>query len=504
MRGAPIIIRTQEATPQNLRQIAFWDASTPSLVKYNTETVKGSGTNKLFLAYNDIYDVSAVDLTTGVGIAVDSSSQTNIIGTTLNTDRTHDYEVTYTVAKSFYAENNYIYDNGTQRTKLTFDKSPTDIGVTNYDIWYENNKHNPATPVSLPLHPFYTSIDEGFIFISHDEYSLSDSIEIRFSPSSITADGNDYIMMSFRTYDVNGNPKPNQTFNLTTDFGVIGNETVPTSSTTVTTNEDGFAAAPIGAGTVTTTSVGTVTITGAISTAVTFDIIPTKTDSPELIGTVTSDRIPSDGYSQVYVFGRFLNPDRSGVDSQAIQWRKGRHVYDVFQLARSTDTATPGYDGNSGQVTTKSDGTFAIGPFVAATPSEPGYWFVAVEGMYDATPLGGGDATPEYAGDMVFWQEYPDPIYGVENLSGIPRQPVQFNEWWDIPEYATPSRYPVYYDEATPQHATPNDDVLIWEPPRWYAIDRYQQYQLGFLGTEYYQYDYGTAQSNQHPDYKDK
>jgi hypothetical protein len=218
-QGAPIIVRTQDSTPSNLRQVAFWDSSTPSLVSYNVETVNGSGTTKLFLAYENVYNVSITDITTGAAVSGDSSSSTNVVNTTPITDRNHEYQVTYRVRSSFYADNNHEYSDGSIRTKLVFDQSPTDLGVTNYDIWYEGNLYNTATPVSMPLHPFYTVLDEGFLFVSYNEYDIADSIEIRFSPSSIVADGEDYAIMTMRTYDVHGNPKPNQTFNLSTDFG---------------------------------------------------------------------------------------------------------------------------------------------------------------------------------------------------------------------------------------------------------------------------------------------
>jgi hypothetical protein len=269
-------------------------------------------------------------------------------------------------------------------------------------------------------------------------------------------------------------------------------------SVPVATDNDGFAALPISSGNTTTTNIGTVNITGAISTDVTFDIVPVSSVTPELVAIPSTDRIPSDGKSYIYVHGRYLDTDKSGKGAETINWRKGRHIYDVFDLARSSNTATPGMDLLAGEVTTSSDGSYYIGPFIAATPYDPGYWFVAVEGSYTQ------DATPTYAGDVVVWQEYPDHIYGVEEYSGLPRNPVQYNEWWEIPDYATPNRYPLYYDQATPQHATPTDVDEIWSPPKWYAIDRQSQYQLGYLGTDYYEYDYQTAQEKEHPDYKDK
>jgi hypothetical protein len=492
-QGAPIIVKSD--TGSELRQVAFWDQATPGISLTNIETVNGSGTNKLYLGYDNVYAVSIVDTTTGLSVAGDTTSTSQIIGTTAITDRNHAYEVSYKLSESFIADNDYIYSDGTQRTKLTFDQDPVSAGYSNYEIWYEQSKYNPATPISMPLHPFYTVVDEGFIFLSDNEYDLSDNIEMRFSPSSMVADGNDYIMMSLRTYDINGNPKPNQAFSLTTDFGEFEYNGTTASNVNVTTDNDGFISLPIVSAATTSTNVGTVDITGALTATGIFNIIPTKTPTPTLVASVTSDRIPSDALSHVYVFGRYLDTDKTPLAAENINWRKGRHVYNVFDIARSVDMATPGTS-VSGSVTTDSDGKFTIGPFVSQDQATPGYWFVAVEGTY----IDSG-ATP-YEGDIVSWQEYPDSIYGVESYSSLPKAPFQHLESLIIPEYATPI-FPVYYDESTPTYASPSAGGLVWEPPQWYGIDRYTQYQLGLLGTGYYDYDYTTAQASEHPDYKE-
>jgi hypothetical protein len=57
------------------------------------------------------------------------------------------------------------------------------------------------------------------------------------------------------------------------------------------------------------------------------------------------------------------------------------------------------------------------------------------------------------------------------------------------------------YDDATPyQDATPVD--LAWSPPKWYAMNKYQQYQLGFFGNDREISDPDSL-SNAHPDYRE-
>jgi len=496
-QGAPIIVKTEEATPNDVRQVMFWD-DTGNISVNNTEVVNGSGTNSLYVSYNDLYNLFVVDKTTGATPTLSSTTTTsNVVSLTLGTDRSHEYDVSYTVNNSFAARNDYLYADGTNHTRLIFDKMPSASTGTNYKVWYENSEYLAATPITLPLHPFYTVIDNGFVYISYNEYSVASAVEVRFSPSTITANGTDYIMMSFRTYDINGNPKPNQTFNLTTDFGTIGNSATPTSSTTVVTDRDGFSSVHIFAGNTTSTTVGTVSITGDITSNASFVINPVDDSKPLLIADVTADRIPSDGTSGNYIYGKYLDATMSGLSGETIYWRKGRNVYDTFSLTRIIDSATPGMDKVTGSVTTNSDGSFSVGPFNAATPSDTGYWYVALEGGYVA------DATPKYEGDMVYWHEYPDQSFGADKYSGlVPRADVG-REWWNIPEHATPVMFPTYYDESAGDHATPNSVDYIWESPEWYAMDRYEQYQLGYLGNQYDVYDYLTAKYNKHPDYKD-
>jgi hypothetical protein len=158
-----------------------------------------------------------------------------------------------------------------------------------------------------------------------------------------------------------------------------------------------------------------------------------------------------------------------------------------------------------------SSGIFRIGPFVSATPNQPGYWFVSTE-SFSSSPSG-TDWDP--VGDVVFWQEYPPKFNSVngENQS-IPvpvNQDVELRLIVDemgvvryesvIPPPATVNAFPVTFDEATPTApATPVTN--IWNPPKWYAISRYEQYQRGMLGDDFYAFKISNLQGT-HPDYRD-
>jgi hypothetical protein len=69
---------------------------------------------------------------------------------------------------------------------------------------------------------------------------------------------------------------------------------------------------------------------------------------------------------------------------------------------------------------------------------------------------------------------------------------------WLLPNYTAGSAFPVNYDEENRQ-ATGQATSIPWEPPKWYAIDKYRQYQMGLRGSGYYV----VGATPPHPDYKE-
>lgn len=542
-----------------LRQVYLWpNDATPSLGHQNTEFVSGTGTNILFAAYDDIYDISVTDITMNEEVILTAtSSGSNQITTLLTTDRTHLYELTYTVARSFYVENEFIDTDKSYKSYVHFDNEPSSYGFDHYDVYYEGSKYDPATPINVPLNTFYTSIDEGFIYIDHDVHELSKT-ELRIDPGKIMADGYDYALVTLRTYDIFGNPKPYKTFNLYTNFGVF-------DRTTVTTDRDGFAYAnlqsyrwgqgapyPTYAGIPAATpnlsgsrggqilveatniaeydgdEVGTAyteTIDGGISSStfdtpsdssidggvvvnespntanVSFSIYTASTPDHQIAAIPSADQVPANNVSEVYIYGQIKDSSHRGVPNAVVHWRKDRFLYDLFRKTRSHSNGNPGKHGTAGKVVADTDGRFRIGPFVSATPSDPGTWMVSIESDY-ATPISGSTPTFDTVGDIVYWYEYTDTSFGVENIHGVPKAPVQLaTPSWNLPRYSQRKKFPVRHDENQYQ-ATPEDPGIIWQPPKWYSMNKYKQYQLGILGEDYWALELG-ATPNIHPDYKE-
>lgn len=515
-QGAPIIAYTVQespATPYEYRQVSFYDstpfsdgATVDTLSLVNTQTVWGTGTNKLYLAYEDVYDVSVVRLDTNESFSSDTFTSTNELTTSEDTDWDTQYDVTYTVRYSYYADNEYVHDDETQRTRLTFASPGIPSDATPVEISYETSRFDPATPIEVPLHTFYTTIDEGYIFLSYNEYTLT-KVEVRLSPSKIIADGQDYLMITLRSLDEHNNPLPDQGFDLETTFGTFDLEQASPDGGTISviTDGDGFAVAVLNSWPTTSSLSGTVTITGGVAATVDFKIDVIEQDGVyRLTALPTSDAVVADGQSKVAVYGRIEDSEYNPVPNATIYYRKGRSMHEVFTTAYDTtyvghDNATPRWP-DTGRTYADSDGRFILGPFTAATPGSPGYWFLAAESWEDATP----SATPGYdpVGDVVFWYEYPDIAYGVNDSNNLPIQPVQYETpWFDVPQQATVNSFPVYYDDATPEAAS-TPGTALWDPPMWYAIQRYKQYQRGNLGTTRGEVDYSSL-GNIHPSHRD-
>lgn len=530
-QGAPIIVWSNEATPEEMRQVTFLDED-GELTLTNVETVKGTGTNKLYLAYENIYDIVVTDTANGQAVAAGATSTTNQVTISSGvTDRKRQYEVTYKVYGSFYADNDYIHTDGTRRTQLIFSHTPASIGATSYGITYESSRFDPATPIDLPLSPLYSSLSESFVFLSHNEYTL-DRVEVIISPRKIVADGQDYMLVSLKSFDQFGNPKPDASFTLSTNFGTL-------DDTTLTTDRDGYASAVLTSGAVFGASTGTLTVSGAVSANVVFEIEPAVPAGNRLIAAVSSEQIPANGKATNMVFGRVENDQFVGQAAETVNWKRARSLYELFaedapddaeltpQISYSfvslatpvvpppspviistqtvndsegeheivttlqededdpgsaelvittTTTFAPPDLPFEGSVVTDANGYFQIGPFTASGPDEPGCWFVSVE-------------LDDEAGDVVFWNEHPDNQYGPTPGTHLPRPSVQALAG-DATPYATHYQFPSYYDEATP-YAPATPVTTIWLPPKWFAMSKYLQYQLGLLGNTRGQVTYG-------------
>lgn len=560
-QGAPVIVKALGSTPSELRRVSFFDDNINLSLK-NSQFLYGTDTENLYLAYDNIYDATVTDTTANVVIETNGSSSDNILNIGETSLKTHVYRIDYKLRDSYYVDNEYVNATGEQRSKFVFDSTPS--AATPFSITYEGSIFDPATPVDMALNPFYTTIDEGFLFLSFNEYEAA-TPQIRISPGVLVADGMDYAIVSIYSVDSYGNPKPNQDYIVETSFGVF--EETGINYSTITTNNDGFAfltlvsedGSSVGSATVnvfkgiddwliTTIDITDITdtpeylaegiepaeftsgdldslgiedvyvgVVGNLVAQMPFSIDSRKVEEYKMYSLVDPTAIPADGVSATSVYGKVLDSSGNPVPYAYVSYKKGRSVYEIFTNTDATPdvgpdaspSATPVWP-DSGRILADSSGVFRIGPFVSSTPNQPGYWFVSTE-SFSSSPSGSWDTV----GDVVFWQEYPPKFNSVngENQSiPVPTNLDKETFLWvgetglvhyepPIPLPATVNAFPVTFDEATPTaEATPVTN--IWNPPVWYAINRYEQYQRGMLGDDCHAFKINNLPGI-HPDYRD-
>lgn len=295
----------------------------------------------------------------------------------------HIYEVSYKLKNSFYVDNDYIDSSGKQRSKFVFDLPPS--SATPYSITYETSKYEESKTIELPLNPFYTVQDEGFVYLSHNEYD-SDKPIVKINPGKILADGIDYAMVSIYSVDLNGNPKPSQDFNVQTSFGIF--QESGTAGANVTTDADGFALMTLISGIGAPSNSGTIYVSDLVNPTFeyTFEIDIRPEAKRKLYAIVSPDAIPADGISATSVTGKVLDIDDNPVPYAYVSYRRGRSVHEIFTDEKpiidvglnATPASTP-YWPDRGRVTSNASGVFNIGPFTAATPDHSGYWFLSTE-----------------------------------------------------------------------------------------------------------------------------
>jgi len=474
-QGAPIIVERNSSTPAVLREVAFYDEASPTYVSLiNSETVTANKSNNLYLGYENVYDVQVTDSITGYVLMNGGSTTTNTIQVFSSSTPSvygREYYVSYKVKDSFVVDNDYYDSSKTSYvTAIRFDSTPSSF--YEYDITYENSIVSHATPIALNVNPMELWDQEGFVYLSHQDYDFSDA-EIKLSPANIIADNDDFMVITIKSLDENGNSKPYQTFAITGDH-------IQAEESYYNTDINGFVSARIyfHGSTLTNDTYGVVTVQGVVngsanahqnsqtqgfSKSITFEISKEYQSEYSLKAISENSVIPADGISNNYIRG-FLKKISTPQANKVIYWRKGRTLQDIFH-------ATPYYS----YVVSDQYGNFEIGPFVSANKNHPGMWLVAVESEGAAT----ANINPvTVAGDIVFWNEkydnlnyaYGDSVFYSPDLLYINRTDM----------YSTPSFTVQYFDGeyATPYSATPD-----WLPPKWYPVNRYDQYMMGLLGS---------------------
>lgn len=525
-QAAPILVNSySNGSTINYKEAYFNDASTPGNVTFrNQEIINGSKDLALYLAYPIVSNIGIQDSFTGkilttsllnpefyiwtfvdingnhvvdtedTGIYYISSSSAiqsgdsfySHIGNRLQIldSVTHqsvvvpgrEYIVDYNVDEAFYVERN--------EKKLYLSSTPSDSSI--YNVVYESSEFLSSTPSGLSINTINNPIDEGYIFVSDSEYDF-DSASVWVSPYKISNSENDFVYVSIISYDVLGNPKPNQTFRI---YGTY----MQADEEYLTTNNNGFAKTTVkytggNSGVSLNLNIQGVSYpsfganknsqsSGFLEQCV-INLTKNETSQFKLRAAVDNLNIKANLIDSVYISGYVRNNNTPPSSTPIIYWRKARTAYDALnEIEYAQNQSVPGRDGYSGYVKADKYGNFNIGPFDSQDRTNPGLWFVVVETEMSSTPS--SEPVTIY-GDVVYWFENYDNIHYSNELVPLPRfytaVPLSGDEIIKEPRFKY--EYVNHEYDASPS-ATPE---LNWTPPKWFPISRYEQYQMGLFGS---------------------
>lgn len=481
-QGAPIIMEISEYPENVLTRTNFVDENDRSLNSfYNIEYIEARNSNNLYLGYKNVYDVSVFDPIANSFVVQNKFSETERIAvsnhaTPVILEEGREYKVKYRVRNSFYVDNE-DYNNGVIGTKIYFDSTPM-YGATplqgpfTYNVTYESSIFDTATPTGLYHSPIVSLNSEHFVYLTNSNYEY-DRFIAQMNPAVISDNKNsDYALLTIESLDKNLNPKPYQTYS-------ISSSNLSATPSTVTTNNEGFAVVELRYnGTYpATVSYDKVLISGIVSgesvatdnATINYQIVRSAQSTNRLIAETSQQTVRADGQSSVYITGKIVSQD-STVDNVRVYYRTARTLKDAFDVSYTSS------------VVTSQNGSFSIGPITSQSAATPGYWFMVVDSvMQDASVTNSNPQT--IVGDIVHWYEDADDVI---TSSSIRVYPVQDSFTSDQLKYfyATPV-YKVSYitgDESTP---SAKNTLNI---PYWVKVPRYVQYQAGILGDDYYQY----------------
>jgi len=542
-QGAPILVTVyNDSSTVQYREAFFNDSSTPgNITFYNTETLIGSDDLALYLSYENVSDIYIEDVFSGrvlvqsplnpelwIWTLVDEdgnyildledtgtyyissldyiqsgedfyylvSNRLQILNSTTHESIIipgREYTVSYRLAEAFYSERN--------DKKIYLSSTPGVDSV--YNVVYESSKYLESTPSGLSLSSIDNPVDEGYIFVSDYEYDF-ETASVWISPQKISNSPDDIIYLSIISYDINGNPKPYQTFRIYGDNLLAENEYV-------TTNNNGFGKTTLRYTGTTEATVVTLTVdgvsypsenanqnssSGSFSQEFSIDLFKNNEFTYELKAAADKISIKANATDDVFIKGYIRQNNIAPSTPPVIYWRKARTAYEALvDSAYDVASSTPGRYGDAGTVQADEYGNFIIGPFYAQTRIDPGLWFVVVDTEMAATP----SATPvTIYGDVVYWFENYDNIHYSNEPVPLPRFytaiPLSGTDIVSEPQFSY-RHYDQEYD-ATPS-ATPQ---IGWTPPRWFPISRYEQYQMGLLGSTP---NFVSTYNNMNNDYED-
>ena len=480
-QGAPVLLKSTTSPTVDLVQTSFTDPlgrATPSME--NVEVIPARVSNNLYVGYQNVYDVSVFDPITNGYVIQNAQSETEKISvsdsaTPVILVKGRDYTVKYKVRNAYVVDNEFLNVNNQLRTKITIPSTPmygaTPIsGPHQYEVTYESSIFDMSTPTGVYHSPLVALHNEGFVYLTNSDYDYNRFVP-QMTPGYLYDNSNEeYAILTIESLDINSNPKPYQKYTITSPYA---------SATPgyVTTDQDGFgyseirysgaAPASINSSSLFIQGIKEGSSYAQDSATINYDVIKTSSLVDGIYAEVSNPIVRADGQSTMYINGKIISSENS-ISNIKVYYRKARMLNQLLDLP---------YDN---YVQTDSNGLFRVGPIVSESAENPGYWLMSLESEMSSSVT----TTPSTTvGDIVHWLEDADEV--ILN-AGQRVNPAQEN--YNIEDYSTyystPS-YKVSYLTGDPSQssATPNIDL-----PAWFNIPRYRQYQMGILGSNYYEY----------------
>ena len=471
-QGAPVILESLSNPSTSLTQVSFIDAATPSVFSsFNTEYLEARKNNYLYVGYKNIYEVSVYDPITELYLLQNGSSNTEKITLSAGSmvaGRT--YTVKYKVKNTYSIDNEYLDSNNKLKTKILFHATPI-TGDTNYAITYESTLFDSSTPSGVYHSPMKSLLSEGFVYLTDSVYEY-DRFLAETNPGYLIDDpASDYSILTIESYDKNGNPKPYQKYNISSNL-------LSVQPSSVETDNNGFAYARVAYSGATPAIVNNAPLyisgvqsgysTANDSATLNYSIVKSQSSLDTLHAEVDPQIIKADGVSTLSIKG-ILSSKTKDTSSVRVYYRLGRTLHSAI--------TNPVYN----SVISSEDGSFAIGPITARSAATPGYWFGVVETEFSPN----NQSSPvTISGDIVHWFE--DSQDAILNSSG---RVLSIQDTFTASDFSFMSSTPVYkinYLTGNPAQKSATPNIVL---PKWFKIPRLTQYQMGILGSDYYSLD---------------
>jgi len=500
--GYPVIVSVDG---EEYRNIVFEDSATPGNHSfYNIESVIGNDSNSLYLAYENVSDVTVTDGYNNSVLFTGLSSQSSIISpfdSSTPSVKGREYLVSYKVENSFFADPD-VYNESSGLYDSILYLSSTPSSSSSYEITYETSEKESLSSVDLEVDQIDNPLNEGFVFVSDEDYQFN-YVDPILSPAYIVDDPNDYMSLSLVSYDENNNLKPGQTFKV---YG----SNISAVPEYVTTNDNGFGfttirysgavPATLAEDSITIEGIGSATPNGGANSSsegyfedVNFKIVRGNNFRLKIKAIPVRFTLDADGQSQVVIAGRVYWDDKPLEEQIDLNWYESSSYKVLFT------TSSPS------SVTTNSDGSFYINDSITVNDNlNPGLRFVRIELQDPAAVesllvsngevLASSDIT--ISGDVVYWHELYDNIHYTNEL--LPMSSVFTVDLDSETQMLTTPSF--VYDHSNTDVIYYSDSTPNWIPSDWIPIRKYDQYQLGLLGSTPNRI---TDYSNLHPDYED-